>query len=161
MSYPDPRAQQPEPDENRRRVPSVDPKIMWAGGVATAVVAALVAIIGRLVAQDLLDIAVIYPRGEFVYDNTATLAAYAAGCALIATALLHLLLVSTPTAAAFFNWICTLVTIVAVVLTLTQGATIESRVASAVIYLVIGIAITTLLDGVSASAKRRAAPYAG
>ncbi len=155
MSYPGPQAPQPEPGSQGSRVPAVDPKILWAGGVATAVVAALIAVIGRLIAQDLLDIPVIYPRGGFVYDNTTTLAAYAAGCAIIATALLHLLLVSTPTAASFFNWICTLATIVAVVLTLTQGGTIESRVASAVIYLVIGIAVTTLLDGVAGSAKRR------
>ncbi|MDG3009473.1 hypothetical protein G4X40_04860 [Rhodococcus sp. D2-41] len=136
--------------------PVVDAKTLWAGGCAAAVVAALIVVLGLLVVRGLLDTPVISPLGTN-YSQAATLAGYAAAAALVATALLHLLLVSTPTAMSFFNWICTLATIIAAVLPFAQYGSTASKVASAIVYLIVGFAITSLLDGVATSARRKAA----
>ncbi|MGH2816351.1 MAG: hypothetical protein ACRDLC_14475 [Actinomycetota bacterium] len=71
---------------------------LWTGGVATAVVAALVAVVGVLIARGLLDVPVLAPTEEGVLGNanTARLALVAAGAALAATGLMHLLLLFIP-----------------------------------------------------------------
>jgi hypothetical protein len=77
--------------------PAVDAGRLWAGGLATAVVAALVALVGVLVFEAMLDVEMVrlplIPVGNsFVVRYAVT----AAVLALVATALAHLLLVSTP-----------------------------------------------------------------
>ena len=61
---------------------------MWAGGVATAVVAALVVIAGVYIARDILDITVLAPKaaGSLGNSTTAVYAIVAAGGALLAAA---------------------------------------------------------------------------
>ena len=89
---------------------------LWTGGVATAVVAALVAVVGVLIARGLLDVPVLAPTEEAVLGsaNTARLALVAAGAALAATGLMHLLLLFIPRPWQFFTWIMSLVTLAAV-----------------------------------------------
>ena len=76
----------------------VDAARLWTGGLATALVAALVAVVGVLVARGLFDVPVLAPTGEGALGNanTARLAGLAAVAALLATGLMHLLLLSTP-----------------------------------------------------------------
>ena len=78
----------------------VDAARLWTGGLATALVAALVAVVGVLIARGLFDVPVLAPTAEGALGNanTARLAALAAVAALLATGLLHLLLLSTPPA---------------------------------------------------------------
>ena len=45
----------------RPAAPTVDAKRLWAGGAATALVAALAAVVGLLIVRGLLDIPVITP----------------------------------------------------------------------------------------------------
>jgi hypothetical protein len=45
---------------------------LWTGGVATAVVAALVAVVGVLIARGLLDVTVLAPTEEGVLGNANT-----------------------------------------------------------------------------------------
>jgi hypothetical protein len=81
--------------------------------------------------------------------------ALAAGfTALAATALLHLLALTTPRPARFFTWIMGLLTTIAAVLPLTLEATTPSRVATATINLILGLAITSILNGVARTAFR-------
>lgn len=96
----------PDPATN-----AVDAKKLWSGGLATAVVAALAAVVGLLVIRELLDVPVITPEMLFGRSQAANLAVFAAIAALVAAGLLHLLLVSTPRATSFFSWICTLATV--------------------------------------------------
>jgi hypothetical protein len=76
----------------------VDAARLWTGGLATALVAALVAVVGVLIARGLFEVPVLGPTGEDALGNTSTarLATLAAVAALVATGLMHLLLVSTP-----------------------------------------------------------------
>lgn len=129
---------------------------LWTGGVATAVVAALVAVVGVLIARGLLDVPVLAPTEEGVLGNanTARLALVAAGAALAATGLMHLLLLFIPRPWQFFTWIMSLVTLAAVLAPFATDAEIATKVATAAIFLAIGVAIGSLVSGVASSAVR-------
>jgi Family of unknown function (DUF6069) len=129
---------------------------LWTGGVATAVVAALVAVVGVLIARGLLDVPVLAPTegGVLGNANTARLALVAAGAALAATGLMHLLLLFIPRPWQFFTWIMSLVTLAAVLAPFSTDAEIATKVATAAIFLAIGVAIGSLVSGVASSAVR-------
>src|SRR5215472_14911892 len=168
--YPQEQARYPQqqgrypPDQGRypppqRSTPRVDARTLWAGGAATAVVAGLIALVGVLVCRWLFNIPILAPRRDGVYGDahTTTLVLAAAGSALVATLLLHLLLLGVPRPMVFFGWI---VALVSVVFPFRTGAPLKEEVATAALYLVIGIAIGTLLSSVGDRAVRvrRVAP---
>ncbi|PTR24014.1 hypothetical protein C8K36_10824 [Rhodococcus sp. OK519] len=126
---------------------------LWAGGVATAIVAALAAMVGVLAVRGPIDTPVISPPHTPWDSEVATVAVYSAIAALIATGLLHLLLISTPRATTFFSWIGVLATAATALWPFSVDATTKSQVASGAIYLVVGIAIVSLLSGVAASSQ--------
>src|SRR4051794_14406382 len=95
----------------------IDAGRLWAGGAATACVAALVAAIGVLLSSSVLDIRIVKPpllltiTGSLAVNYAAT--AFVA--ALVATGLAHLLSATTPRPRAFFSWIVGLVTVASMV----------------------------------------------
>jgi hypothetical protein len=134
----------------------VDAGRLWTGGLATAAVAALVAVVGVLIARGLFEVPVLAPTEEGTFGNasTARLAGLAAVAALAATGLMHLLLVSTPRPWRFFAWIVSLLTLVAVLAPFMTDAKLDTKVATAAISLAIGITIGSLIPGVGRSATR-------
>jgi len=152
MTVPMPR-QDPEPAPTRK----VDAKALWSGGVATAVVAALIALVGILVCRWLFDVPILSPRREGAWGNASTVGYVfaAAACALVATALMYLLLISTPYPRVFFGWIIGLATVVAVVYPFSTTAPTSQKFATAVVNLVLGLAIGTLIAEVSRRATQR------
>jgi hypothetical protein len=143
-------------DGTRQRRQPVDAARLWTGGLATALVAALIAVVGVLIARGLFDIPVLAPAREGALGDadTARLAVLAAVAALAATGLMHLLLVSTPRPFRFFTWIVSLLTLVAVLAPFMTGAKLATQVATAAIALVIGMAIASLISGAARSAVR-------
>jgi hypothetical protein len=131
---------------------------LWAGGVAAAVVAALIAMVGVLVARAVFQLAVLSSKkyGAFGDDTTVQLCVAAAVAALLATALVHLLLVSTPSPLSYFGWIVGLLTVAAVVAPFLGSSSVPIRLAEALIHLIIGIAIGGLVSNAAASASRLA-----
>ncbi|RTL61684.1 MAG: hypothetical protein EKK42_34430 [Pseudonocardiaceae bacterium] len=127
---------------------------MWAGGVATAIVAALIALVGVLIARALPKVEFLGPlaSGPLGSGQTVVLCLSAAVAALAATGMVHLLLVSTPRPLAYFGWIVALVTVVAILLAFLGSGDLGVKIASAIIYLVIGIAIGSLVTGAAISA---------
>src|SRR5690349_18282542 len=95
--------------------PAVNAGKLWAGGAATAAVAALVAIAGILLGRGLFDIDVLAPQGRGVWGDASTgwYALGAAGAALAATGLAHVLILTTPRPMRFFGWVVGLSTVVA------------------------------------------------
>ncbi len=136
---------EPVPTENPPH-PTVDAGRLWAGGVATAIVAALVALVGVLVWEDVLDIVMVRPPRLEVGDSFAFQYAFtAAVLALVATGLAHLLVIAAPRPLAFFAWIMALATIVGFAIPYSLDGTTEGQVATSLTNLVIGLCILSLV----------------
>jgi len=161
MTTPMRRAQEPPPEPSG---PTrwIEPGPLWAGGVATAVVAALIALAGILIIRWLFTIPILAPKQSGAWGDASTTmyVLSAAGAALVATALMHLLLLTTPRPQVFFAWIIGLATVVAVVFPFSTTAPLAQKAATAVVNLVLGVAIGTLLSGVAQRAVRRRRPAA-
>jgi Family of unknown function (DUF6069) len=144
------------PGRPRPTRPQVDAGKLWPGGVATAVVAGLVALVGVLVCRWLFGIPLLAPKSDGAYGDvhTTDLVLLAAAAALVATALAHLLLLSTPRPLTFFGWIIGLATVLAVLLPFSTAAPLTAKVATAVVDLVLGVAIGSLISGVAARSVR-------
>jgi uncharacterized protein DUF6069 len=158
-------SRQEEPP-SQRRSPSgrtVDARQLWSGGAATAVVAALIALVGILVCRWLFNIPILAPRHDGAWGDasTAGYATAAAAAALVATAIMHLLLLTTPRPLMFFAWIIGLATAIAVVYPFSTTAPLPQKVATAVINLVLGAAIGSLIDGTAVRVIRRRAATGG
>jgi hypothetical protein len=141
----------------------VDARSLWAGGVAAAFVAALVVVVAILICRGILDVPVLAPEGDGVWGDADT-ARYAGGAALVAlvaTGMLHLLLLSTPRPFRFFGWIMTVATVAAVLVPFTVQASLASRVATAAINVAVGVAIGTLVSASGRGAVRKASRRAG
>ncbi|CCH32903.1 DUF6069 family protein [Actinosynnema sp. NPDC047251] len=146
----------PAQDEEETPARAYSPGLLWAGGAATAFVAGLVAVVGILTARGLLDIAVLAPQGHGAWGG-ADAVAYtlaAAGSAFAATGLLQLMLTTTPDAVHFFTWIILLLTAITAVLPLGLEADTGSRVATATLNTLIGIAIAVSLGDVARRSRR-------
>ena len=135
------------PDERRETSDGpVDAGRLWAGGIATAVVAGLMAIVGIVIARGIFHVAVLAPKGSGTWGNanTATYAAAAFGVGLLATGLIHLLLLATPAPFTFFGWIMGLSVLAAVLAPFGTDADLGPKVTTAIINAAIGIAIWSL-----------------
>ena len=156
---------QEEPPSQRRSSSgrTVDARQLWSGGAATAAVAALIALVGILVCRWLFNIPVLAPRQDGAWGDasTAGYAIAAAVAALVATAIMHLLLIGTPRPRMFFTWIIGLATVIAVVYPFSTTAQMSQKVATAFINLVLGAAIGSLINGTAARVIRRRAATDG
>ncbi|MFE7718281.1 DUF6069 family protein [Nocardia rhizosphaerihabitans] len=148
--------QGPYPQEqDQPPAPKVNIGKLWAGGIGTAVVAALLVVVAIMLVRGVLGIAILSPEGAGAYGtvSTTSYALAAAGAALLATALLMVLLLAMPSPLTFFTWICLLVTAVAVILPFTLVADMDAKIATAVINLLVGLCITTMLSSVGSAAQ--------
>ena len=136
----------------------IDTARLWTGGLATAVVAGLVVLVGALVMRGVLTMPILASdeAGYFGDAGTAVYAGIAAVAALSATGLLHQLLLNAPRPMTFFGWIVGLATVVAAISPFAQDAPIPNQIATALVNAITGIAIMSLLASVGASALRRA-----
>jgi hypothetical protein len=147
------------PGPLRPAQPTVDAGRLWAGGAATAVVAALVALVGVLIGNTLLDLGMVEPPLIPIGDSFAVrYALTAAALALAATAVAHLLTVAAPRPRSFFSWIVGLATVIGVVLPFTIDGSAGGKLATAATDLVIGVCILSLLSSVLVRTTRVAGP---
>jgi hypothetical protein len=141
-----------DPDEGL----SVDAVRLWSGGLGAAIVAALAALVSTLVARVVFQIGLSAPHKAAAFDGTYTvrLCVVAAVAALAATGLVNLLLLSTPRPLAYFGWIVGLLTAAAAVTPFLAGGTLAVQLATAVMRLVIGLAVGGLVSTAAAAAAR-------
>jgi hypothetical protein len=151
MTYP----ASPESGETTRIRP--DAGQFWAGVAATAVVAALVALVGILICRWTLGIPILAPSSDGAWGNahTGEYVLAAVGVTLVAGSLLYLMMLGAPQPGMFLGWIVGLATLAAVVYPFSTGAPLQQKAATAVVNLVLGVAIGTLLSTVAARAVRR------
>jgi len=128
----------------------------WAGAAATAVVAALIALVGILISRWTLNIPILAPAGDGAWGSahTGEYVLVAALVALVAAALLYLLELGAPAPRVFFGWIMGLATLAVVVYPFSTSAPLEQKAATAIVNGILGIAITSLLTAVSSRAIR-------
>ena len=140
------------------RRPVLDATQLWTGGLATAAVAALVGLVGTLVIRVLFEYAPVGTAAAHAFSttNAGLLCLFAAVAALAATGVAHLLIVSTPDPLSYLGWIIGLSTAAAVVLPLLGGVPMAAAIAIAVVNLVIGLAIGSLVIGTAMAARRPA-----
>ncbi|MFC4006944.1 DUF6069 family protein [Nonomuraea purpurea] len=132
----------------------MNPARVWGGGVAAAAVSALIVVVGVMITRRLLGIRVLTPDGTPVFGNAATTqyAISAAVVALVATLLLYVLMLSTPEPTKFFSWIAGLCTVMITILPFMNSAELIPQIATAVINLIIGVAILSLLTSIGRGA---------
>jgi hypothetical protein len=137
-------------DEESSFRPEVDATKLWAGGIATAVVAGLVALVGVLAFRWLFGVPILAPHGAGAYGDahTTEYVLTAVLAAVIATGLIHLLLLTTPRPFGFFGWIISLATLAAMLFPFSTTAPLSQKFATGAVNLFIGIAIGSLLAGV-------------
>ena len=142
----------PEMAGNRR---IIDAGRLWTGGLMAGVVAAGVAVVGLLIARGIRDVEVLVQEdGKLVHANTWWYAGAAFLAAIVATGLLHLLLLSAPQPYRFFGWIVGLAVAIAALLPFVTDAELSSKVATSVLNLAIGLCIGSIVSGVGRSAAR-------
>lgn len=131
-------------------------KRLWAGGVATAIVAAGIAFVGVLIISNVFEVGIqTAGRSGALVDNAGTIIPVAAVIAALAgTALLHLLLLTTPRPASFFSAIVALVLVVLLLQVFLADGGVVEHIATAILYAAIGFAIISMLSGVSRTAVR-------
>lgn len=145
--------------DSEQRGMTVDVRRLWAGAAATALVAAGVGVAGVLAIRGLLGIPILGTRGDVLVNEAILVVPLAAAfAALLATALLQLLVLSTPRPTLFFGSICSVVILVLVLLVFSGSGSLDEQVATSLLYLAIGVVIVSLLSGVAHVAIRPAGP---
>jgi hypothetical protein len=140
--------------------PSVNAGRLWSGGLATALVAGLVSLVGILLTRGLFDVPILAPKGEGTWGGANTFwYSFGAACAaLLATGLMHVLLLTTPRPMLFFAWAIGLSTFAAILAPFMVEAELASRICTSLLNLVIGAAIGSLVAGTAKAALRPPAP---
>lgn len=136
--------------------PKVDAGRLWAGGVVTAVIAALVAFVGLLIARGIFDIPVGAPDDASIAGDVSTvgMCSVAAGAAILATAVLHLMLLAMPRPETFFTVIVVLVTAAFALQPFTDdGLETKTQVATLFVYMATGVSIGVSLANVARYAR--------
>jgi hypothetical protein len=126
--------------------PTVDAGRLWAGGLAAAVVAALVALVGVLVGDGPPDVDVVAPPLLLIGDSFPVGYALTAASLAMAAALAHFLVLDPPLPRACFAWIVGPAAVVGVVLPFTEEGSLGGRLATALVGLVLGRSVLSLLS---------------
>jgi hypothetical protein len=126
--------------------------------LATALVTAGIAVAGVLLIRGVFGIPILSAHGGLVNQALATVPLYAGLAALAATALLHLLLITTPRPTYFFGSICTIAVAIVVIQVFLTGATRPEQIATSLLYIALGVAAVSLLSGVARTAVRLVQP---
>jgi hypothetical protein len=131
----------------------VDVRRLWTGGLVTAVIVCGLGIAAFLLVHGMLNIPLLGLRGDGAAAD-ASMVGYATGAALaalLATAAMHFLLVTSPRPRWFFQWLAGVGTAIAVLVPLALAGELGARCATATINLILGLAIIALVRSTAAS----------
>ncbi|HEX2313167.1 MAG TPA: DUF6069 family protein [Thermomonospora sp.] len=133
---------------------------LWAGGLATALCAALVTVAGGALARGVLGVPVPVPVGPHA-DAVTVGAAYALCAAALtvqAVAMLHVLMAVSPRPVGAMAWVCGPVTAIATIVPLVVRGDPQARLATAAINLATGLVVTGLLAATASVSARWPGP---
>ena len=140
--------------DNDQPADVIDTRTLWTGGVVTAVIVGGLTIVGFLLIEGILRYPLLGDRANAQVAH-ATMVGYAAGAALVAllaTAAMHVLLISTHRPRWFFAWLGGIGTAIAVLLPLTQHLPVP--LATATVNLALGLTIIGLVNHTTAASQR-------
>ena len=143
--------------------PVVDQGRFWAGALATALVAALIAVAGTVLLKGVFALPVVVPTGLGSWTQIGVgWYAFAAGMGgLVAAAVMFGLIRFTPRPKRFFAWMIGLATLCTVLAPFGTTAKLAAELGTAGLNLTIGIAIGTLVAGTTRGATRAARSQRG
>lgn len=133
----------------------LDWRRLWAGAVVSAVIAALVAVAGILIARSAFGVALLAPSaaGAWGSVNTGAYALAAAILTLIAAAILQLLSIVVPRPTWYFGWLVGVATLIGTLAPMTLDVDFNSKVATASMDLVMGIVVSVLITTTARNAR--------
>lgn len=123
--------------------------LLWTGGIATAMVAALVTLTGAVIARGILQVPLIVPTATGGWGEVSAATYLGTGAyTLAATALLYGLLVAAPQPFLFFGWTMGLATLVMGLMPLAAHTSTPSAAISIAVNLSVCGAVWSLLVAV-------------
>jgi len=121
----------------------------WAGALATVVVCALIGLVAAFLLTDVFDLELQPPPDFFGSgSNLVIWTVVGALFALIASIVLHLLVMSTPRPRTFFGWVVALGTVILAAAPFAGDFEVVPATLSALVWIIIGVATWSLLTGV-------------
>ena len=129
----------------------IDTRTLWTGGVVTAIIVSGLTIVGFLLIEGILRYPLLDDRANAQVAQV-TMVGYAIGAAvtaLLVTAAMHILLVTTHRPQWFFAWLGGIGTAIAVLLPLTQH--LPAALATATVNLGLGLTIIGLVRHTAAA----------
>ncbi|MFI2486724.1 DUF6069 family protein [Promicromonospora kroppenstedtii] len=120
----------------------------WAGALATMLVAALIGLAASFILEEVLGLDV-QPQADLLGTGSDTMAWVVAGAlfALLAAIVLYLLVLSTPRPRSFFGWVVALATVILAAVPFAGRADLVPAILAAVVWIIIGSAVYSLLTG--------------
>jgi hypothetical protein len=118
----------------------------WVGAALTAVIAALVGVIGAVVAHGIVHVPMMV--------NATVFGLASAGLALVAAALYDGMLHVAPRPTAYYASVAALVTTLATLLPFTMAATLHSQIVMAAMNLGVGLVAVILIPMAAVNARR-------
>ncbi len=134
----------------------LDLRRYWVGAVATVVVCALVGLAASVIFDQAFDVGLLGPLG----DSTAGWALAGALFALLAAAVLQLLVVVAPQPRMFFGWLVGVVTVILAVTPFTGDPEPVPALLTALVWVLLGVAASSMLSAVLGRTLVRPAPPA-
>ncbi|HEV6952758.1 MAG TPA: DUF6069 family protein [Promicromonospora sp.] len=120
----------------------------WAGAAATVLVAALIGLAATFILESVLGLEV-HSQLDLSGTGSDLMAWVVAGAlfAALAAVVLYLFVLSTPRPRAFFGWVVVLATVILAALPFTGQVDVVSGVLAAVVWIILGSAVYSLLTG--------------
>ena len=146
-------AGRPEPARSKSAYSvEIDQIRYWVGGLLTAAIAALLGVVGLVVAHGIIHVPVLLGSGHPV--NSVLYGLAVAGIAIGAAALFVGMLHVAPRPVAYYSWLAAMSTALATLLPFTTSAGLHSQIVFAATNLAVGVAIMVLIPMAAVNARR-------
>jgi uncharacterized membrane protein YhaH (DUF805 family) len=143
------------PPESTNRSARLDQTRYWVGAALTAVIAALIGLVGLTVAHGILHVPVLFASGSTLAPvHYAVYGLAAAAIALVASGIYDAMVHVAPRPAAYYGWLAGIVTLLAGLLPFTTAAGLHSQFALGLTNLAVGVAIAVLVPLAATNARR-------
>jgi hypothetical protein len=145
----------PAPGENLRLAAGR----FWAGAAATVLVCALIGLAAAVIIEQVFGLELLSP-GLLGDSTNASWTAAGALFALLAAVVLQVLVLAAPRPSMFFGWLVALTTVILAVLPFTGSPDPLAGIVTAVVWLVLGLAVWSMLSSVLTRTLVRPVPRA-